>query len=53
VVVLSVSESEEDILQCYNRQANCYITKPIHLEQFIKTIRAIEDFWLNIVMLPE
>lgn len=52
VVILTVSESEEDILKTYNLQANCYITKPIHLERFIQVIKSIENFWLNIVKLP-
>ena len=52
VVVLTTSKSEEDILKSYNLHANCYITKPIDLNQFIKVVRSIEDFWLSIVVLP-
>ena len=52
VVILTVSKAEEDILKSYNLHANCYITKPIDLDQFIKVVRAIEDFWLTIVRLP-
>jgi chemotaxis family two-component system response regulator Rcp1 len=52
VVILTVSESEEDILKTYDLQANCYIIKPIHLERFIQVIKSIENFWLNIVKLP-
>lgn len=52
VVVLTVSQSDEDILRAYNLNANCYITKPVDLEQFIKVVRSIEDFWLAIVKLP-
>lgn len=52
VVILTVSESEEDILKTYNLQANCYIIKPIHLERFIQVIKSIENFWLTIVKLP-
>ena len=52
VVILTVSKDEEDILKTYNLHANCYITKPIDLEQFIKVVRTIEDFWLTIVKLP-
>ena len=52
VVILTVSESEEDILKSYNLQANCYIIKPIHLERFIQVIKSIENFWLTIVKLP-
>lgn len=52
VVVLTTSQAEEDILKVYNLNANCYITKPVDLEQFIKVVKSIEDFWLTIVKLP-
>ncbi|MDX2216671.1 MAG: response regulator [Oculatellaceae cyanobacterium bins.114] len=52
VIVLTTSQAEEDILKAYDLHANCYITKPIDLEQFIKVIRSIENFWLAIVKLP-
>jgi CheY-like chemotaxis protein len=52
VVILTTSKAEEDILKTYNLHANCYITKPIDLNQFIKVIKSIENFWLNIVKLP-
>ena len=52
VVVLSTSRAEEDILKTYNLHANCYITKPIDLHQFIKVVQAIEEFWFTIVKLP-
>ncbi len=52
VVVLTSSAAEQDILQAYNLRANCYITKPVDLEQFLRVIRSIEDFWLVVVMLP-
>jgi chemotaxis family two-component system response regulator Rcp1 len=52
VVVLTISKNEEDILRSYNLHANCYITKPIDLNQFVKVVKAIEDFWLTIVKLP-
>jgi len=52
VVILTVSQAEEDILKSYNLSANCYIIKPIDLEQFIRAIKLIEDFWLTIVTLP-
>lgn len=52
VVVLTISKSEEDILKSYKLNANCYITKPIDLDQFVKVVKAIEDFWLSIVKLP-
>lgn len=52
VVILTSSRAEEDILRAYNLNANCYITKPVDFEQFIKVVRAIEEFWLTIVKLP-
>jgi len=52
VVVLTTSEDEQDILKSYNLHANCYVTKPVDLERFIKVVRSIEDFWLGIVVLP-
>ncbi len=52
VVVLTGSKAEEDILKTYNLHANCYITKPIGLEQFIMVVKSIENFWLTIVKLP-
>jgi chemotaxis family two-component system response regulator Rcp1 len=52
VVILTVSSAEEDILKTYNLHANCYITKPIDLSQFMKVVRSVEDFWLTIVKLP-
>lgn len=52
VVVLTVSKADEDILKAYNLNANCYITKPIGLNQFIKVVKTIEEFWLTIVKLP-
>ena len=53
VVILTTSESEEDILKTYSLHCNCYITKPIDLKQFLKVVRSIEDFWLTIVKLPK
>lgn len=52
VVILTISKDEEDVLRSYNLHANCFITKPIDLEQFMKVVRSIEDFWLTIVKLP-
>jgi len=52
VVVLTTSKAEEDILRTYDLHANCYITKPVDLEQFIDVIRSIDDFWLTVVRLP-
>jgi chemotaxis family two-component system response regulator Rcp1 len=52
VVILTTSKAEEDVIKSYNLHANCYITKPIDLNQFLNVVRAIEDFWLSIVVLP-
>ncbi|MBI5197982.1 MAG: response regulator [Nitrospirae bacterium] len=52
VVVLTTSKAEEDVLRAYELNANCYITKPVDLDQFIKVVQAIEDFWFTIVRLP-
>ena len=53
VVILTTSDAEQDILMTYESHANCYITKPVNLEQFIKVVRSIEDFWFTIVKLPQ
>jgi CheY-like chemotaxis protein len=52
VVVLTTSAAEEDILRSYQLHANCYITKPVDLDQFLKVVRDIDSFWLAIVRLP-
>ncbi len=52
VVILTNSKAEEDVLRTYNLHANCYITKPLGLEQFTKVVQSIEDFWLTMVRLP-
>jgi chemotaxis family two-component system response regulator Rcp1 len=52
VVILTTSQAEEDIFKSYNLHCNCYITKPFDLHQFLRVVKAIEDFWLTIVRLP-
>lgn len=52
VVVLTTSNAEQDILRAYDLDANCYINKPVDLEQFFTAIRSIENFWLTVVTLP-
>lgn len=52
VVVLTTSKAEEDIFKSYDLHANSYITKPVDFDQFIKVIKSIEDFWLDVVKLP-
>jgi len=53
VVVLTTSQDEQDVFKSYNLHANCYVTKPVDLEQFMTVVKSIEDFWLGIVMLPK
>jgi CheY-like chemotaxis protein len=53
VVVLTSSSAEQDILKSYDLHANCYITKPVDLEQFSVVVQTIEEFWFSIVKLPE
>lgn len=52
VVVLSISRSEKDIEDSYNHNANCYITKPLDLNEFIEVFETIQNFWLRTVTLP-
>jgi CheY-like chemotaxis protein len=52
VVVLTTSQEESDIMAAYGFNANCYITKPVDLEQFIHVVQSVDNFWLNIVTLP-
>ncbi len=53
VVVLTTSAAERDILAAYDQHVNAYITKPVDMEQFVGVVRAIEDFWLSVVRLPD
>ncbi len=52
VVVLTTSKQEQDILSAYNLNANCYVTKPMDLDQFLHVVRSIDTFWFSIVSLP-
>jgi len=52
VVILTTSASEEDILRSYMLHANCYITKPVGLDGFLKVVHSIDNFWLSVVKLP-
>lgn len=52
VVVLTTSQAEQDILKTYNLHANCYVVKPVELEEFMVVVQSIESFWLRIVKLP-
>ncbi|MCB9447587.1 MAG: response regulator [Flavobacteriales bacterium] len=53
VIVLTTSNSEADILACYNNYANCYVTKPVDLESFMEMAKIIEQFWFRVVCLPK
>jgi len=52
VVIVTSSNAEQDILQAYDQHANCYVTKPVDLTQFMKIVRSIQAFWFSIVKLP-
>lgn len=52
VVMLTTSHDPPDIRKAYDRHANCYICKPVDLDQFIGVVKSIEDFWLTVVKLP-
>jgi CheY-like chemotaxis protein len=52
VVILTSSQAEQDIARAYDLHANCYISKPVDLDQFINVVRSIEDFWFTVVKLP-
>lgn len=52
VVVLTSSQAEQDVARAYELNANCYVTKPVDLEQFLMIVRSIEQFWFTVVKLP-
>ncbi len=52
VVILTTSRSEEDVLQAYDMHANAFVTKPVNLDQFMRIVALIDEFWLNVVTLP-
>lgn len=53
VVILTTSQDEHDVLKSYTLNANYYITKPVDLDQYMTVVKAIEDFWLGVVVLPK
>jgi chemotaxis family two-component system response regulator Rcp1 len=53
VVILTTSQVEQDVLKSYKIHANCYITKTVDLTQFLAVVKAIEDFWFTVVVLPK
>jgi len=52
VVILTTSRAEQDVFKSYDLHANCYVTKPVDLDQFMSVVKSIEDFWLTVVTLP-
>lgn len=52
IIMLTTSSSEKDIMSAYQHYANCYITKPVEVNDFIDAVRQIENFWIDIVHLP-
>jgi two-component system response regulator len=52
VVVMTTSQAEEDIFKSYSLHANCYVTKPLDLDQFVRVVKSIEEFWFTLVKLP-
>lgn len=53
VIMLTTSSSERDIAKSYDQHANCYITKPVGVEEFLKAVTSIEQFWIELVKLPK
>ncbi len=53
IIVLTTSRSDKDILQSYELNCNCYITKPVDFAHFIDVVKSIENFWLTVVTLPQ
>jgi CheY-like chemotaxis protein len=52
IVVLTSSDADADILKAYKAKANCYVKKPVMFQEFLSTIKLIDDFWLSVVRLP-
>ena len=52
VVILTTSQAEEDVLRAYHLNANCYVSKPVDFDQFMRIVQTIEEFWLTVVTLP-
>lgn len=52
IVILTTSGAEEDVARSYSLHANCYVTKPVDLTQFLSIIRSVDSFWLSVVTLP-
>lgn len=53
IVILSTSQAEEDVLKTYDLHANCYVNKPVDLDQFVEIVKALNNFWFEMVTLPK
>ncbi|NOT52257.1 MAG: response regulator [Chitinophagaceae bacterium] len=53
VIMLTTSSSEKDISECYEKSANCFITKPLDFGSFLNVVQGIESFWFAIAQLPK
>ena len=53
VIVLTTSDDDADVHRAYGLHANCYMTKPVDIDDFLRKVRSIEDFWLTFVRLPD
>ncbi len=53
IVILTTSQAEEDVMKTYDLHANCYVTKPVDLDQFVKIVKSLNNFWFEMVTLPE
>ena len=52
IIILTTSEAEHDIMNAYSAHANCFVTKPVDLDQFMGVLRSVMEFWCNVVKLP-
>ncbi len=52
IVILTTSKAEEDVIKSYNLHANCYVAKPVDLDQFVKIVKSVNNFWFEMVTLP-
>lgn len=53
VIILTTSQSEDDIFKCYNLHANCYISKSVDLDEFVESVKSVEEYWFNVAKLPK
>jgi CheY-like chemotaxis protein len=53
VIIMTTSSAEQDILESYKLHVNCYITKPVQVQDFINVVKTIDEFWIGIVCLPK